>query len=141
MNTNCRQWARRSRRKGVSVAEVLVSAVLLVAVISLTGGLMGRIQRIEKGTQQYQAAVDELANQLERIVMLDPKAREEAIQKIAVSPGLENILGSAVFTLQEQNDADGNRITLSIHWDRSGPSEPVSLTAWISDPTLRGTTE
>jgi hypothetical protein len=102
---------------------------------------MGRIQRIEKGTQQYQAAVDELANQLERIVMLDPKAREEAIQKIAVSPALENILGSAVFTLQEQNDADGNRITLSIHWDRSGPSEPVSLAAWISDPTLRGTTE
>jgi len=132
---------QRSNRNGLSVAEVMVSSVLLVTVISITGALAFRISRIEKGTQQYQAAVDEIANQLEKIVSLDEDSRENSLKSVTVSEGLEGILPNAVFTSQELNDSDGHRITLSLNWDRNGPSEPVTLTAWIGDPVRKGKSE
>jgi hypothetical protein len=125
--------SRRAKQvRGMIATETLVAAGLLISLIGLIGTFAYRIARIEKGTQQVQAAVSEMANQLDRLVSTEPAARSSAISTLAVAPELDSILPNATLNAKEIQDQDGARIVLSLDWDRGSPSKPLTMTAWIA---------
>ena len=125
--------SRRARQvRGIIATEILVAAGLLISLIGLIGAFAYRIARIEKGTQQVQAAVSEMANQLDRLVSMEPATRSSAIFKLTVAPELDAILPNATLKAKEIQDQNGARVVLSIDWDRGIPSKPLTMTAWIT---------
>jgi Tfp pilus assembly protein PilV len=62
-------------RRGTTVADLLVAATLLAVLVTTMMTITVRSGRMRQQTRQQQLAMDELANQLERLLSLDSEAR------------------------------------------------------------------
>ncbi len=123
--------ATNRRRRGTTVADLLVAATLLAAMMTTVMTITLRSGRLRQQTRQHQLALDELSNQLERILSLDATARDDAIRDLKPSEHLVNSLPGCTLAAKVE---DSERIVLSLNWDRTINSTPVILTGWL-DPT------
>ena len=120
-----------SIRGGVTTAEVLVAATLLLGMIGVVVPTTVRAGKIWHDTRQYQLATNELSNQFEMLSSLSPDELSETLKQLKVAEHLEARLPNASLTGALQQDADGYRLTLEINWDRGANAQPLRLTGWL----------
>ena len=132
---------RRSnlRRQGATVLELLVAAVLLIALISIVAPLTVRAGRLWQESRTYRLAINELANELDRLSLLDDQARSAALSNWQLSPALAHALPDAKLTGETLDDEHGKRLKLSINWKRIGDPAPLTLIGWIVPPAEKKT--
>ncbi len=124
----CQKKSSRSRyRRGTTVVDLLVAATLLATMITTVMTLTVRGGRLRQQTRQHQLALDELANQLQRLLSLDDDARAASLRELEPSPHLQSSLPGC--TLKAETPGD-DRLVLSLNWDRPIDSVPVRLTGW-----------
>lgn len=124
---------RRERRAGTSLAELVVAGSLLIAATGLVATSAVGDQRLARLEQQNRVAVDELSNQLERLSILPIAKVESALRNLTVGSSAGQSLITAELNGQLIDDAYGQRIELSIQWERPGESKPVRAIAWLSE--------
>jgi len=131
-SVNSRPLAGRSRR-GLSYAEVLVSATVLTTIMTIVTVSSFRIARVWKDVRQQQSALNELTNQLDRLTMLPSDEVAALVGSMEASDECKELLCQPKFTGQVEEQAPfGQRLTVSITWQKlSGDrSKPLQLSAW-----------
>lgn len=123
---------RKGQRGGLTITELLVAATLLITIISVFGSLTVRWRRLHQQSRHYQIAVNELSDQLDRLLVQDVASREAAIASLAPSEWVAEILPAPRLAGQVVDDADGPRIVLSLSWTRPGDPPPLTLVGWLA---------
>jgi len=119
-------------RRAASLLEILVSFTLLATVLSVATPLVLRHNRLLTAHREYQMALDELSNQLERLTALPAAELPAALEKLAPSDLTATHLQGAKLTGELTPADQGQRLTLHLVWDEpQRRSAPVSLAAWI----------
>lgn len=132
-----RMTPRLARRRGASMLEVLVSFTLLSAVLAVATPLVVRHSRLLAAHRDYQLALDEVSNQLERLKALPPADLPQAVEQLAPSEFAAAYLKGAELTGELEMADRGQRLTLRLTWDEpQRKSAPVSLAAWIYRPCM-----
>ena len=122
---------QNSNRKGVSATEVLVSALILLTVMTFITTLAVKVGQVWKDVGHQRVAVCELANQLELLTLLSPQQAEEAIKDLKASETCARTLQVPLLSGTLNKDELGTRVTLSINWKRRIAGKPVELSGWI----------
>jgi hypothetical protein len=78
-------------------------------------------------------AVEELSSQLDRLVALPNGMIDEALKGLTPSDAAADSLPGVTLEAKRFDDRDGQRIELSIDWDRGRPSKPMRLVGWLAD--------
>ena len=123
-------------RKGVTILEVTVAAVLLGTLMMVCLHLLSAASAQRRALDQRQAAIIELSNEMERLSALpwtELTRLKPADERI--SPWAQAILPEAKLTVElaaPAGDPAARRITASLRWqDPNGRFlPPVTLTAW-----------
>ena len=126
-----------ARRRGFTMLEIAVSAVMLATVMSVTVRLLGSLAAGRRAAERRLCAVQEVANLMERVTARPwGEVTPEGIRSVTLSPrALQALPGAELAATVD--DALGNRgekrINLRLRWrDRAGTwTAPVRLTAWI----------
>jgi hypothetical protein len=120
------------KRGGTTVTEVIVAATLLLGMIGLVVPTTIRAGKIWKDTRHYQLAINELSNQFEYLSSLNAAERAAALASIEVSEQARAGLPDARLEASLAEDSDGQRLTLSLNWDRGGVAKPLKMVGWLS---------
>ena len=128
-----RRWRQRT---GSTATEVLVSATLLLSLIAVVVPTTVRTAKIWRDTRHYQVATNELSNQLELLSSMSDEQQTEAIKQLTVSEPTSRILSGATLAAELANDSNGNRVTLSINWERTTDAPPLKITGWLKAAPL-----
>lgn len=126
-----RNLRRRARRRGLTIAELLISATLLIALVSVIVPLSVRVGRLWQESRTYRLALNELTNQLEDLTLLGDQERQLALANWKPDEQLSHALPDARLTGEVLDDEDGKRLRLSLDWRRQVESQPLSLIGWI----------
>jgi len=130
-NTN--QPTYPANRSGFTVTEMLVSALLLISVMSLVGPLAVRTGRLWQQTRHGRLALEELSNQLDRLTHLSADKRTVALAKLAPTQSIRVALSNPQLSAKTIHDQDGQRLVLQLTWDRAGAPGKLSLTGWLKE--------
>lgn len=123
-----------SRRRGASVAELLVSATLLFSAIGVVGKGGASVLRLWKTGQEHRLAVDTLSNQLEKLSKLSVAELNPQIASLQIDSSTQQRLPDAVLQGTVSESPLGTRITLELDWKRVGNPPPVTLVGWSKEP-------
>jgi len=122
---------QQHRRDGFTAIELVVSAAMLVVVMTFSTTLIVHIDHIWKEIGHHRIALNELSNHLDRLTHLEPAELDHAIESIAASPEAQRTLASPNLTAGRVNDEFGDRIVLRLDWRRRYPGRAVELVAWL----------
>ena len=125
-------------RRGVMMTELIVAAILMIAILSFLVPLALHTGRLWNDTQHYRRAIEELTNQLERLTTLDAESLDASLGELQPSAEIQSALPNPRLTGERIADEHGTRVRLEIVWDRVGNPMPVSLSAWTALPTEEG---
>lgn len=127
------------RRRGASVLELVVGAVILGVFISAVGPMIRWVHVSRRMNERHQTAMQELSNQMEQIAALPPaQLSTERLDALTISATTQTLLPEPVLTATMTPDADQmRRVTLAIGWtnDAGMTVEPRRLTAWFPSAT------
>jgi hypothetical protein len=133
--------ASRRHRAGISTLDTLVAFTLLVTTLSVATPLVVRHGRLLKSQRDYRLALDELSNQMDRLIAMPAGELPAAVQQLAPSDFLTERIPSAQLTGETNQANTGMRVILRISWNEmSGSRMPVTLAGWVSPPTQTGGT-
>jgi hypothetical protein len=136
MNTRTCTIASPPTRNGTSTLDALVAFTLLVTTLSVATPLVVRHSRLLKSQRDYRLALDELSNQMERLVATSASDLPAAIQQLAPSEFLIDRIPSAQISGELQKVDGGMRVVLQLTWNElAGRRTPVSLAGWVFPPT------
>ncbi len=130
---------RHRHRRGTTVADLLVAATLLAAMVTTMMTLTVRSGRLRQETRHQQLALDELSNQLERLLSLDAKDRESEMASLVLPEHILAVLPGGKLDGKSVEDANGTRIELSLSWDQPIQSTPLSLVGWVDTNSITET--
>lgn len=123
---------RNSHRFGFVSIEILVSATLLVALISSLAAMQYRLLLVAKDTKHYQLALHEAANQIIELQAAPLPKLDEAIELATINEEVLQALPGGKMQIEKIADTKGTRVIVRLTWERLGASVPVELTGWIS---------
>ncbi len=131
-----------SRRAGFTLTELVVAASLMTGLMAVVAPLTVRSGRLWQQARRHQLAIDELSNQLELLVALQPQQRKRAIADLAPSQQLLDLLPGSTMSAELVADANGARLVLSLHYGTQLQPKPlpVTLVGWL-DPLPRKNTK
>ena len=136
MNTRTNPIAAPPARAGTSTLDALVAFTLLVTTLSVATPLAVRHGRLLKSQRDYRLTLDELSNQMERIIATSASDLPAAIQQLAPSEFLIDRIPSAQLSGELQTVDGGMRVVLQLSWNElAGRRTPVSLAGWVFPPT------
>lgn len=118
-------------RHGVTAVELIVSAVLLMAIMSFITTLGFRINLVWKDVNHHRIATGELSNQLEEITKMTPAEAKSAISILRPSSLCARSLPNPQLSGELIEDELGNMVVMRINWNRRNPGKPVELAGWI----------
>ena len=118
-------------RSGMTVIELIVSAMLLLTVMTFMTTLCFRVNMVWKDIGYHRVAVGELSNQLEELQRMTVEEVENELANLQPSELCQMTLRDPRLTGRLVKDELGNRIDLKINWTRQNPGQPISLTAWL----------
>ena len=123
-----------SHRQGFTSTELVVASSLLVGLMGVVGPLAVRSSRLWMESRHHQLALEELTGELERLTAMDSRARANAVESLEPSVLLLNAAPNAEIEAETLRDQDGERLALTLHWNRGDhPRAPLRLVAWL-DP-------
>jgi hypothetical protein len=122
-----------SRRAGTSSLEVLMAFTLLSSVLAFSGPMIVRHNRLLRAQRDYRLALDELSNQIDRVLAIPRDEQAAAVDALGVSEATaERLPGSEIHGRIAASD-EGSRLTVELTWDEPNrQAAPVRLTAWLS---------
>lgn len=120
----------RSRR-GATSFELMVAATLLLASLGTLYTAVPQLGRLWRSSRDYHLAINELANQLERLTLLSDSNLDSALEQLPVSNDLLAVVPTAKLSHRIVEDKSGKRIVLSIQWDREPDARPITMTGWL----------
>lgn len=119
-------------RRGSLLTELIVAGGLLVTAMGLVATCVVASQRMQCMQREHRLAVDELSNQLERLIALPPSEVKSNLQKLAPSDWLVERLSESELTAQYTSDEFGDRVELKLQWKRVGNPPPLVAVAWLN---------
>ena len=119
-------------RKAFTMIEMVVSAILLIGVMSLVTSLAFRVDRVWIDVRHHRLAMTELSNQLELLTRLSVAELPEAIEGLTPSNLVAEALPEASLFAELQNEGLLTRITLKLDWQRRHPAKPMQMVAWVA---------
>ena len=119
-------------RGASTVTELVVAASLLVSLIGASVPLVVKSGRLWQETREHELAIDELSNQLERLTALPDADRDIAIAELKPSNTVQATLVDVRIESQTIRDKAGERLLLTIDWDRTVDAKPLSLVGWLT---------
>lgn len=122
---------RCEQRDGLTMTELIVSAVLLMTVMSFVTSLCFRVNLIWSSVGHHRVAVNELSNHLEELTMMTVAEATTAIGALDASEACCRALKSPVLSGEIIEDELGSRVILRINWDRPNDGNPTELSGWI----------
>ena len=130
------------KRHGTMATEVIVAATLLLSMIGLIVPTTIRAGRIWRDSRHYQIAMNELSNQFEYLSSLSTAERTTALAQLRLSEQTQRSLLDASLEASLATKEDGERLTLSLNWDRGVEAKPVKIVGWLTSsvpdsPTLQ----
>jgi hypothetical protein len=125
-------------RAGTSTLDALVAFTLLVTTLSVATPLVVRHGRLLKSQRDYRLALDELSNQMERVIATSASDLPATIQQLSPSEFLMERIPSAQISGALQPVDGGMRVVLQLTWNElAGRRAPVSLAGWVFPATQR----
>jgi prepilin-type N-terminal cleavage/methylation domain-containing protein len=121
----------RKVRRGFTIVEVIVSASLLVVVMTFITTLAFRVDQTWKQIAHQRVAMNELSNQLDRLLHLNSDKLDTAIDAIEASSELRQTLPNPRLTAERIDDELGKRVVLRLNWQRRFPGRPLELIGWL----------
>lgn len=122
-------------RRGFTTLESIAAAAVLAAGMAGVLPLALRHGRLLAESRRERIAVEELANQVERIAAVPPRERDAFLAALAPSKLARDRLPGATLTVVRGGSSLGERIVLSLAWDAIGRREhPVRLAVWLANP-------
>jgi hypothetical protein len=124
--------SRSKPRPGVSSLEMLVSFGLLAAILGTATPLIVRHGRLLAPHREYQWALDELTNQLDRLTSLPVDQLPQAVKDLQPSSFAAEHLPDAELIAELAAADVGQRLTLRLAWNEPGRrAAPLTLSAWV----------
>ena len=123
----------------MSMFDLVVAAVLTTTLIGTLTTSTVRSMRLMKDTRDQQLALEELSNQLERLMALDEVTRNEEINALMPSNEVARALEDATLKADLIEDEQGQRLIVSLNWNRGADANPKQLVGWIK-PSLQDST-
>ncbi len=111
--------------------ELIISAMVLIAVMTFITSICVQINFVWKDIGHHRAAVDELSNQLENLTRLTPDQAKQALEKLQPSTVCVGTLDGPELSGQLIKDNLGTRVLMQIDWKRRTPGQPVQLAGWL----------
>jgi hypothetical protein len=132
-----RRIGKRPRR-GYTLVEIAVAALLLMAAMSITVKALGWVARERRSADRRQWAAQEVSNVMEQLTA-EPfeKLNTARAREITLASKAERVLPGASWQVEIVNEArpdfPGKRLSLLLRWkDRVGEwGAPVRLTSWV----------
>lgn len=111
--------------------EAVVSAGMLLVVMSFVTSLAYKIDLVWQDTNDRLAATNELSNQLERLTVLSPEELSLELRSLEASEVAARTLHNPELTGEIINDPWGNRLVLRLNWQHRHAAPPVEMVAWL----------
>lgn len=132
---------RRDYRSGVTITEVIVSAVLMMAIMSLVGTVCHRVNLIWFDVNHHRVAVSELSNQLEELTAMTLDQAAVAVKSMEPSELCRRALTSPQLSGEISEDQLGARVVLKINWTRPNVANPIEMSGWIIPAQQEGSSD
>jgi type II secretory pathway pseudopilin PulG len=125
--------ASSPQRRGFILLEVIAAlAVLTVAMASITP-LFVRHTRLVAESRRERIALEELANQAERLAVVKSIDLDRHLAALALSPIAAGCLPEPRLTATRGSSPLGEQITLRLAWNSPGRDEkPLTLVTWVA---------
>ncbi len=120
-----------TRRNGITLIELIVAATLIISGLALVGKLTVLTGRMWQQTRHERIAIEELSNQMERLLALPAADRDAAIAELKLSDEASTRLPNARLVADTTDDSAGLRVELRLEWNRGVPAGPIKLTGWF----------
>lgn len=134
-----KRFHRNDLRTGAMMPDLIVAAILTMALIGTLTTCTIRSGRLMTQTRHQQLALDELSNQLERLLSLNENDRRKAMSDLMPSDEIASALPEASLAAETMDDQQGTRIVLSLDWNHGVPSTPMRLVGWTQPRTAEST--
>jgi Tfp pilus assembly protein PilV len=131
---------RSDRRRGMTLLEVGVALVVLAAAMTALVQLVGVATRQRRSNDQRSAALQEIANQAERLAAIPwndlAPGKLTTWQSSVELTSLLPAAGCSVVVNEEPGPPKARRIDLRVAWKNAAGDQvtPVELTLWRYDP-------
>lgn len=120
--------SRAGVRAGVSLVELIVASTLMVTALTVTAKLTVSGGRMWQETRRDRVALEELSNQLDRLLSLPRRERDGEVASLAVSAEARAVLGDSELTGERLADEAGRRLVLRLRWGNR--PKPMVLVGW-----------
>ncbi len=125
-------------RRGSMLTELMVAGGLLATAMGLVSTCVVAGQRLQRMQREHTLAVDELSNQLERLISLPTDEVDKSVQELGPSDWVAERLPESKLTARHLSDELGERVELHLQWKRVGNPPPLVAVAWLTsdEPAL-----
>jgi hypothetical protein len=120
-----------NQHHGHTRLEMMVSAFILTAIISVLSAAFTRLTKVWDSTKDFQLASQELSNHLERLTLLSKAECRAQLQSLAVSSPVQAAIPGCRLSGEMKEGQDAVRIVLSLHLKDAMRSEPLVLVGWL----------
>ena len=121
----------RTRRRGFSMLEVVAASSLTVMAVASITPIFVRQARLLAESRRERIALEELANQAERIAALPASDLDRHLAALALSPLASRHLPEARLDAIRGNSPLGPTIRLRLGWNAPGRLDhPLTLVTW-----------
>jgi type II secretory pathway pseudopilin PulG len=119
-------------RRGISSIEMLVAFSLVLTAMASTVPLFVRHQRLLAESRRERLAIEELANQAQRLLALEPDEVDRFLETLTPSEIARRHLNDAVIHFETRASELGQRVVLSLRWKDTGRrNAPLLLAVWL----------
>ncbi len=118
---------------GFTMLEVVAATAVTAMALATIMPLFARQLRLVGETRRERLALEELANQAERLAAVSSTNLDAAVAAVDLSPELRDLLPGARLTAARAGASPlGEAVVLSLGWDAPGRHErPLSLATWL----------
>jgi hypothetical protein len=119
-------------RSGASTLEAVVAFTLLSTILTVVTPLVVTHGRLLASHRDYQLALEELSNQVDRLSALPEAELRTALEELAPSPLAADKLPGAELKGELAPADFGQRLSLALSWEGAqGRTPPVRMAAWV----------
>jgi len=123
------------KRQGTTVFECVVAASVLMVAMGTVTTMAFRASRMWSDVGHQRIAMNELANQIERISDADLEQIDQLVANLNPSEMAQASLDRPQMTAMRIRDSLGDRVVVELTWQSTYPLAPVRLTGWIAAPS------
>lgn len=121
----------RMRRRGFSMLEVVAASSLTVVALASITPVFVRQARLLAESRRERIALEELANQAERIAAVPASDLDRHLAALSLTPLASRHLPDARLTATRGESPLGPTVTLRLGWSAPGRVEhPLTLVTW-----------